>query len=125
MRAINLLFFIRSTAFCQDYIVDYSFNNGYSLVYKAPPANAHQNAPIKTFGVINSAKKIVVPVAYKQIMASGESGVFIIKGGLDNAGLFSAISQKVIVEPGYFDLEIFREGLAVLKKRKPCLKWNL
>ena len=120
MLAIALLIFLHAAAFAQDYTVDYSFNNGYTLVYKTPPPSAaYQNAPPKTYGVINSAKKIVVPMAYKSIMASGENGVFIIKDGLDNAGLFSAISQKVIVAPEYFDIEPFREGLAVVKKRKP------
>ena len=71
-----LIFFISTTAICQEYVIDYSFNNGYTLVYKTPPpASAYQNAPPKTFGVINSAKKIVVPLQYKSIMPSGETGI--------------------------------------------------
>ena len=113
-----LLLFISSTAFCQDYMVDYSLNNGYTLVYKLPAAAAYQNAPEKTYGVINNEKKIVVPIQYKEIMVSGETGVFIIKDSKDNVGLFSAIAQKIIVEPLYFEIETFSEGLAVVKKRK-------
>lgn len=118
--AISLVFSLSIAAVAQDYTIDYSFNNGYTLVYKTPPpASAYQNAPQKTYGVINSANKIVVPVVYKSIMPSGETGIFIIKDGLDNAGLYSAVSQKVIVVPAYFDIEPYREGLAVVKKRQP------
>jgi hypothetical protein len=119
---VILSYCISTTAFCQDYVVDYSFNNGYALVYKTPPAapaGSYQKAPEKIYGVINSTKKIVVPIQYKSIMPSGEAGIFIVKDGKDNAGLFSAITQKLIVEPGYFDVEVFREGLAVVKKSKP------
>ncbi|MEO6542370.1 MAG: WG repeat-containing protein [Ferruginibacter sp.] len=117
-----LLFFITPVVFCQDYVVDYNFNNGYALVYKTPPvppAGSYQNAPEKTYGVINSSKKIVVPIQYKSVMVSGEDGIFIIKDKTDQAGMFSAIAQKMIIEPEYFDIEIFREGLAVVKKRQP------
>ena len=111
---------IPSICFCQDYTIDYSFSNGYTLVYKAPPVTSgNQTAPEKTFGVIDDDKKIIVPIQYKQILVSGEPGVFIIKNKLDNAGLFSAVSQKQIVEPIYFEIESFSEGLAVVKKRKP------
>jgi hypothetical protein len=115
-----LCFFINSTVLCQDYVVDYPLNNGYTLVYKKlPPASPLQKAPEKTYGVINSEKKLVVPMLYKSIMPSGENGIFIIKDGADNAGMYSVPAQKVIVEPQYFDIEGFSEGLAVIKKRKP------
>jgi hypothetical protein len=118
--AFILFFFVNSTVLCQDYVVDYSLNNGYTLVYKKlPPASPLQKAPEKTYGVINSEKKIVVPLQYKSIMASGENGIFIIKDGADNTGLFSAITQKIIIEPQFFEIETFRDGLAVIKKRKP------
>lgn len=115
-----LLFFAGTIVFCQDYVIDYPLNNGYSLVYKKlPPAGAYQNAPEKTYGVINSEKKMVVPMLYKTIFNSGEKGVFIVKDGAENVGLFSAITQKLLVEPQYFEIESFSEGLAVVKKRKP------
>ncbi len=115
-----LFFFINSNVLCQDYVVDYPFNNGYTLVYKKlPPASPLQKAPEKTYGVINSEKKLVVPMLYKSIMPSGENGIFIIKDGADNAGMYSVPAQKAIVEPQYFDIEGFSEGLAVIKKRKP------
>jgi hypothetical protein len=118
--AFILFFFISISAFCQDYTVDYPFNNGYTLVYKKlPPASPLQKAPEKTYGVINSEKKIVVPLQYKSIMQSGENGIFFIKDGADNAGLFSVPAQRVIVEPQYFDFDPYSEGLAVVKKRKP------
>ena len=115
-----LFFFVNSTVLCQDYMVDYSFNNGYTLVYKPLPASSPlQKVPEKTYGVINSEKQIVVPLLYKSIMQSGENRIFIIKDGADNTGLFSVIVQKVIVEPQYVEIEKFSEGLAVVKKRKP------
>jgi WG containing repeat len=115
-----LFFFVNVTVLCQDYVVDYSFNNGYTLVYKKlPPASPLQKTPEKTYGVINSENKIVIPLQYKNIMPSGENGIFIIKDITDNAGLFSVNAQKVIVEPAYFEIEPFSEGLAVVKKRKP------
>ncbi len=115
-----LFVFINSTVLCQDYVVDYAFSNGYTLVYKKlPPPSPLQKAPEKTYGVINSEKKLVVPMVYKRIMSSGENGIFIIKDGADNAGLFSVPAQKVIVEPQYFEIEGFSEGLATVKKRKP------
>ncbi|MBK6379064.1 MAG: WG repeat-containing protein [Chitinophagaceae bacterium] len=115
-----LFFFINTTVLCQDYVVDYPFSNGYTLVYKKlPPASPLQKAPEKIYGVINSEKKLVVPMLYKSIMPSGENGIFIIKDGADNAGIFSVPAQKLIVEPQYFDIEGFSEGLAVIKKRKP------
>ncbi len=115
-----LCFFINSTVLCQDYVVDYPLNNEYTLVYKKlPPASPLQKAPEKTYGVINSEKKLVVPMLYKSIMPSGENDIFIIKDGADNVGLFSVAAQKAIVEPAYFDIEAYREGLAVVKKRKP------
>jgi len=115
-----LFFFVNVTVLCQEYVVDYSFNNGYTLVYKKlPPASPMQKTPDKTYGVINSENKIVIPLQYKSIMPSGENGVFIIKDGTDNAGLFSVTAQKVIAEPAYFEIEPFNEGLAVVKKRKP------
>ena len=113
-----LSFFIGSAAFCQDYVVDYSYNNGYSLVYKKPEATSgYQSAPPKIYGVIDNDQKIVIPIKYKHIMPSGEAGLFIVKDDLDNAGLFSAVNQKMIIEPVYFEIEVFREGLAVVKKR--------
>jgi hypothetical protein len=115
-----LFFFTCTAVFCQDYVVDYSLNNGYSLVYKKlPPPAQYQTAPAKTYGVINSEKKIVVPLQYKSIFNSGETGIFVVKDGADKVGLFSAITQKVIVEPQYFEIEGFSEGLATVKKRKP------
>lgn len=113
-----LLFFTGTMAFSQDYVVDYSLNNGYSLVYKKlPPPALYQKAPEKTYGVINSENKIVVPVAYKTIYNSGENGVFIIKDQAGNVGLFSAPAQKVVLEPQFFEIDAFNEGLAVVKKR--------
>jgi hypothetical protein len=114
-----LSFFIGPAAFCQDYELDYSLNNGYTLVYKKlPAASKYQNAPEKTYGVINSANKIVVPLLYKKIFNCGEKGIFIVKDGADNTGLYSALSQKMLIEPQYFDIAGFSEGLAVVKKRK-------
>ena len=98
--------------FSQDYVVDYPLNNGYTLVYKKlPPPAQYQNAPEKTYGVINNENKIVIPLAYKSILNSGEKGIFIIKDGKDEAGLFSVSAKKVIVEPQYFEIESFSEGL--------------
>ena len=115
-----LLFLLKAPAFCQEYVVDYPLNNGYTLVYKKLPATTqYQNAAEKTYGVINSEHKIVVPMQFKSIFNSGEKGVFIVKDGKDDAGLFSAIAQKIIVEPQFFEIESFSEGLAVVKKRKP------
>lgn len=114
-----LFFFTGTVAFCQDYVVDYDLKNGYSLVYKKlPPVGAYQTAPPKTYGVINSENKIVVPIKYKSIFNSGEKGIFVIKDASDNVGLFSATAQKIIVEPQYFEIEGFSEGLATVKKRK-------
>ncbi|HEX2683402.1 MAG TPA: WG repeat-containing protein, partial [Ferruginibacter sp.] len=112
------LFFIMPIVFCQDYVVDYNFGNGYTRVYKTSiisPNTPYQTAGPKSYGVIDAANKIVVPIKFKSVMFSGEPGVFIIKNELDNAGIFSAIAEKIIVEPEYFDIEIFREGLAVVK----------
>jgi WG containing repeat len=90
------------------------------LVYKKLPQQPqYQNAPEKTYGVINSENRIVVPLVYKSIFNSGEKGIFIVKDGADNVGLFSAIAQKLIAEPQYFEIESFNEGVAVVKKRKP------
>ena len=115
-----LFFFINTFAIGQDYVVDYPLNNGYSLVYKKlPPPGPYQTAPAKTFGVINSQNKIVVPIQFKSIYNSGENGIFTVKDGVENVGLFSAITQKLLVEPQYFEIESFSEGLAVVKKRKP------
>lgn len=115
-----LWFFTGTTLFAQGYVVDRPLNNGYILVYK-PLASASplQKASEKTYGVINSEKKIVVPLQYKSIMYSGETGIFIVQDGADNTGLFSAITQKAIAAPQYFEISGFSEGLATVKKRKP------
>ena len=116
-----------SSAICQEYVVDYSLGNGYSLVYKKlPPTPAYQTPPEKTYGVIDKEEKLVIPLLYKQIMPSAETGLFIIKDKSGNAGLFSVISKKVIIEPSYFEIDIFREGLAVVKKRNKdlTLSWG-
>jgi len=114
-----VFFFTGTVAFCQDFVIDISLNNGYSRVYKKlADESQYQNASEKTYGVINSENKIVVPLAYKSILNSGEKGIFFIKDGKDNAGLFSVSAQKVVVEPQYFEIESFSEGLAVVKKRK-------
>lgn len=117
---ISIAFLLTSsTAFCQDYELDYSLKDGYTLVYKKlAAASKYQNTPEKTYGVINSANKIVVPLLYKKIFNCGEKGIFIVKDGTDNTGLYSAITQKLIIEPQYFEIEGFSEGLAVVKKRK-------
>lgn len=113
-------FFVNSTLFAQDYVVDYSLNNGYTLVYKKlPPASPMQKAPEKTYGLINNENKVVIPLQYRSIMPSGEKNIFIIKDAADNAGLFSVPAQKEIIAPQYFDIDPFSEGLAVAKKRKP------
>lgn len=115
-----LSLFACTAAFCQDYVTDYSLKDGYSLVYKKlPPGSPLQNAPEKTYGVINSENKIVVPLVYKSIFNSGEKGIFIVKDGTERVGLFSAITQKLLVDPQYFEIEGFSEGLATVKKRKP------
>lgn len=115
-----LFFFAYATVFCQDYVVDYSLNNGYSLVYKKLPAQSqYQNAAEKTYGVINSENKIVVPLVYKSILNSGENGIFIVEDSQDSKGLFSAITQHNILEPQFFGIDYFSEGLAVVTKRKP------
>lgn len=118
-----VVLFTCSAAFCQDYVVDFELKDGYSLVYKklpaSTPASPYQTAPEKTYGVINSDNKLVVPMQYKSIMSSGEKGLFIIKDQADNCGLYSATEEKVLVEPQYFEIESFSEGLAVVKKRKP------
>ena len=117
--SLCLFFFTVTAVLSQDYVVDYPLNNSYTLVYKKlPPPAQYQNAPEKTYGVINSENKIVVPLAYKGIFNSGEKGIFIVKDGKDDAGLFSISAQKVIVEPQYFEIEFFSEGLAIVKKRK-------
>jgi WG containing repeat len=120
MFSFCFLFFTTAKPFCQGYVADYALNNGYTLVYKKlPPPSQYQNAPEKTYGVINSENKLVVPMIYKSIFNSGEKGVFIVKDSKDDAGLFSAIAQKIIIEPRFFEIESFNEGLAVVKKRKP------
>jgi hypothetical protein len=117
--SLFLFFFTGTVAFCQDYVTDYVLKDGYTLVYKKlPPATPYQTAPEKTYGVINGENKIVVPLLYKSIFNSGEKGIFIVKDGADNVGLFSASAQKMIVEPKYFEIEGFSEGLATVKKRK-------
>ncbi|MBK8519341.1 MAG: WG repeat-containing protein [Chitinophagaceae bacterium] len=58
---------------------------------------------------------------YKKIMSSGENGIFIIKDGADHVGLYSVPAQKIIVEPQYYEIESFSEGLATVKKRKADL----
>jgi len=101
-----LFFFISTSAICQDYTVDYPLSNGYTLVYKKlPPASPLQKAPEKTYGVINSEKKLVVPMLYKNIMLSGENGILIIKDWSDNVGLFAVPLQKTFVEPKNFNYE--------------------
>jgi hypothetical protein len=118
--SLFLFIFACTAAFCQDYVTDYSLKDGYTLVYKKlPPGSPLQKAPEKTYGVINSENKIVVPLVYKSIFNSGEKGIFIVKDGAENTGLFSAITQKLLVEPQYFEIEGFSEGLATVKKRKP------
>jgi len=55
---------------------------------------------------------------YKSIYLTSEKGIFIIKDNADKVGLFSAPANKIIVEPQYFEIEGFSEGLAVVKKKK-------
>ncbi|MFZ1786057.1 MAG: WG repeat-containing protein [Ferruginibacter sp.] len=111
---------VSSTVFCQDYEVDYTFNNGYTRVYKKLPATSqYQNAPEKTYGVIDAAKKLVVPMQFKSILSCSEKGLFIVKDQKDEVGLFSSLTQKYLVQPQYFEIEGFSEGLAVVKKRSP------
>ena len=75
-----LLFLINYTTLCQDYVVDYDFNNEYTRVYKKPPAaTPQQKEPEKIYGVIKREKKLVVPILYKSIYATSEKGIFIIK----------------------------------------------
>lgn len=118
-----VILFTYGNALCQDYVVDFELKDGYSLVYKkqpaATPASPYQTAPEKIYGVINSENKLVVPMQYKSVFNCGERGLFIIKDQGDNTGLYSAIEQKVLVEPQYFEIEGFSEGLATVKKRKP------
>ena len=115
-----LFFFVYPTVLCQNYVVDYDFNNEYTRVYKkAATASPQSNESQKMYGVINSEKKIVVPMLYKSIYATSEKGIFIIKDGADNVGLFSVPANKIIIEPQYFEIEGFNEGVAVVKKKKP------
>jgi hypothetical protein len=115
-----LFFLLNSVTLCQDYVVDYDFNNEYTRVYKKQPAaSPQQKEPEKIYGVINSEKKLVVPMLYKSIYATSEKGIFIIKDNADKVGLFSVPAQKAIVDPQYFEIEGFNEGVAVVKKKKP------
>ncbi len=106
-----LFFFPVTVALSQDYKVDYNFSDGYSLIYKGTSE--------KVYGVINEAKKVVVPLEYKAIRSTGEKGIFEIKDKTNSAGLYSAMLQKVLIEPQFYEIENFSEGLAVVKKRKP------
>jgi len=118
--AFNCWFFASTTLFAQNYVVDSPLHNDYILVYKPhPPTLPLQKTPEKIYGVINGEKKIVVPLQYRNIMYSGEIGIFIVQDSANNKGLFSAIAQKEIAAPQYFEISGFSEGLATVKKRKP------
>jgi len=114
-----LLFSVNLTVLCQDYVVDHPLDEEYTLVYKPIPSTSDlKQTPEKTYGVINRDKKIVVPLAYKDIDKSGENGIFIVTTEWHKkVGLFSAITNKVIVEPTYNKISFFSEGLAVVGNR--------
>ena len=124
--AILVLFFFANTnMFGQDYVVDRALDDEYTGVYKLLPQTSNpKETPEKIYGVINSEKKIIVPIAYKNIELSGEKGIFRVIPEWRKVGLFSAITNKVIVEPKYGKIDFFSEGLAVVGNRSPDDDWT-
>ena len=115
-----LIFLINITVLCQDYVIDYPFDNGYTRVYKKMPAgSSQQNKAEKTYGLLDSKNNLIIPIEYKSISLSNENGIFVISNKKDDKGLFSVVAQKVIVEPQFAEIYGFSEGLSTIKKRNP------
>jgi WG containing repeat len=103
--------FICTMAKAQDHQVEYEYPDGYKLVYTGKTE--------KLYGVIDENDKIVIPVQFKKIRPVGEKGIFEVKDKTSKAGLYSAVQQKLLVEPIFYEFENFQEGLVVVKKNKP------
>jgi len=114
-----LLLLLSNLTFSQDYEIGYDVYEGYTSIYKNVPTAADKTKTEKVFGLINDAKKIVIPALYRSLYYAGEKGIFKLKDSKDNVGLFSVITEKFIVEPQYYEIETYSGGLAVVKKRNP------
>lgn len=113
-----LLSCFQNQALCQNYQTGIDLGNGIKTVYQTISTNNRFEEAKKIYGITNSSGKLILPIAYQEISKTAEKNIVEIKDSKMNVGLFSTLSEKFIVEPVYYDIKSFSDGLAVVLKRK-------
>lgn len=107
----------------QDYYeTGYKIKDEFTQVYGYSGTAASKSE--KVYGLINKEKKLVIPVKYKYLYYSGEKDIFRLTELNENEGLFAANSGKFILEPLAGSVELFSEGLAVVKRKKESYSYE-
>jgi len=111
--------FSASTSFSQDYTLGIKDNEGNTPVYKTYySGTGYARKSVTRYGIIDKKKTLVLPILYNLVFTSMEPGLYIVKDTFNKVGLYSLDEKKFIVEPAYYEIETFNEGLAVVKKRE-------
>ncbi|MEP6674913.1 MAG: WG repeat-containing protein [Ferruginibacter sp.] len=110
-----------SCLFGQDYKIGYKNDDGYTTISQTTliPARSYQSATtITRYGLMNEAKTIVLPMLYNSVYTSREAGIYIVLDTMNKVGLYSVPQSRFIVNPEYYGIDAYREGLAIVKKEK-------
>ena len=112
-----------SYAFAQEYNTGLQFKDGFTAIYYSragAPTSSLFKTPesITRYGLLSKEKKIVLPMRYKAVMSTYEPGIYIVQDTLNKSGLYNACTSKFITAMDYYEIELFVDGLAVVKKQK-------
>lgn len=101
-------------SFAQTYLNAAKYDNGFTVIYKTTYTSGQY---INSYGLKNeSSGAIVLPMEYKEVAFNGLSNLFKVKNTLNRTGLYDAGTQKFILETKYDGLELFYDGVAVIRK---------
>lgn len=90
------------------------YNNGFTTIYKASYSSG-------TYSSLHGLKNektgaVVLPMEYREVSYNGLNKLFKVQTTSYKYGLFDAAAQKFILEPIYDGLEMYNNGIAVIRK---------
>ena len=116
---LAITFILSTKVFCQDYKIGTKYDDGYATIFSTTVishGSTYLPTNVTRYGLMNSTKKIVLPIQYNSVYTSGEPGIYIVKDTMERSGLYSVPEGKFIVALEYYSIEGYREGLAIVKK---------
>lgn len=125
MKFLNILclFVIGINSFAQsDYKIGNKNNDGFTSIYHTTYTKAasyyQTSTSVTRYGLLDEkTQKIILPMKYESIYSAYEDGLYIVEDTLERFGLYSAKTNKFLVEPMYNKVDAFSEGLATVQKK--------